>query len=252
MKPTLLIDGDVVAYKTSFLSEQPFHWGDDMWTLHCDFKEVTGRTYSFIEDLKDELGAGDVIIALSHKDNFRKKISPTYKANRVSMRKPVVLNQLKDYLMSAFKTEIWENAEADDVIGVMATGEYKDKCIAVSIDKDFKTLPVKQYNPDKPEEGIRDISNDEADYWFMYQTLTGDTTDGYPGCPGIGPKRAEGILGEIGQGSLPFYWECVKACFKKAGFGEEEAIVQARLARILRNGEYDKTTKTPFLWKPKS
>lgn len=250
MKPTLLIDGDVVAYKTSFLSEQPFHWGDDLWTLHCDLKEVIGRTFSFIEELKEELNAGDVIVALSHSDNFRKTLSPTYKANRVSMRKPVVLNQLKEWMKTAFKTEVWPNVEADDVIGVLATGAYKDKCITVSIDKDFKTLPVKHFNPNKPHEGVNNVSQNEADYWFMYQTLVGDVTDGYSGCPGIGPKRAEGVLGDIGKGDIAYYWERVKACFKKAGLGETEAIAQARLARILRNGEYDEKKKEPILWKP--
>ncbi|NBP29685.1 MAG: hypothetical protein EBV23_08930 [Flavobacteriia bacterium] len=249
MKPTLLIDGDVVAYKTAFLSEQPFHWGDDMWTLHCDLKEASGRAITFIEDLKTELDAGSVIVAFSDKENYRKGIFPTYKAHRASSRKPVVLNQLKERLATAFSTEIWPNIEADDVVGLLATTEYKDKCIVVSIDKDFKTFPASHFNPDKPELGVKKVDQKEADYWFMYQTLVGDTTDGYPGCPGIGPKRAEGVLGEIGQGNLGFYWECVKACFKKAGLGEEEALTQARLARILQNNEYDKKTKTPKLWK---
>jgi DNA polymerase-1 len=249
-KPTLLIDGDVVAYKTSFLAEQPFHWGDDFWTLHCDLKEVVGRALVFIEELKDSLDADDVVVALSHSNNFRKSLSSTYKAHRASTRKPVVLNQLKERLKTAFKTEVWDNIEADDVIGVLATGKYKDKCVVVSIDKDFKTFPAKHYNPDKPHNGISTITNDEADYWFMYQTLVGDTTDGYPGCPGIGPKRAEGILGEPGKGKLSYYWECIKASFKKAGLGEEEAITQARLARILRHGEYDNEKKKPVLWKP--
>jgi DNA polymerase-1 len=43
-------------------------------------------------------------------------------------------------------------------------------------------------------------------------------------------------------------WEAVKGAFKKAGFGEQEALCQARVARILRSGEYDKKTGNVKLW----
>lgn len=66
--------------------------------------------------------------------------------------------------------------------------------------------------------------------------------------PGIGPKKAADLLD-------PFFgideaWPKVVAAFKKAGFGEDEALVQARCARILRNGEFNFKTQKVALWKP--
>ena len=33
---TLLIDGDILIYKIATLNEEPTHWGEGLWTLHCD------------------------------------------------------------------------------------------------------------------------------------------------------------------------------------------------------------------------
>ena len=40
------------------------------------------------------------------------------------------------------------------------------------------------------------------------------------------------------------------AAYAKAGFGEDYALTMARLARILRDGEYDFNTKKVNLWEP--
>ena len=41
------------------------------------------------------------------------------------------------------------------------------------------------------------------------------------------------------------------AAYEKAGMTEEEALVQARVARILRNAEYTRKTGEVILWTPK-
>ena len=70
--------------------------------------------------------------------------------------------------------------------------ENKD-CIIASIDKDFGTIPGSHFNWSK-DIGVTSVDEKEADYNFYLQVLTGDATDGYAGCPGIGPKRAERLL----------------------------------------------------------
>ena len=76
------------------------------------------------------------------------------------------------------------------------------------------------------------------------QTLTGDPTDGYKGCPTIGAKRAEAILG-----SRPA-WSLVEAAFIKQGLTREDALLQARMARILRWSDWDQEKREPILWEP--
>jgi len=244
----LLIDGDIVAYQQSFLTENPVHWGDDLWTLHSDAKEAKQRTDVFLQDLKSTLNADELVIAVSSSTNFRKTILPSYKENRVKQRKPLVLGEIREHLIFEHKAIYFPHLEADDVIGIMATTPSEAEKIVVSIDKDFKCIPAFQYNWNSADAGVVKINEIEANINFMTQTMTGDQVDGYPGCPGIGPKRAEAIL--QGMTDIKEMWEAVKQAFKKAGLGESEALIQARMARILRNGEYNNKTHKVELWNP--
>ena len=70
--------------------------------------------------------------------------------------------------------------------------------------------------------------------------------DGYKGVPGIGAKGAEKLLAEA-QGKE---WEVIRGAYEKAGLTEEDALRNARLARILRPNEYNFTIKEPILWNP--
>ena len=35
-KKTIVIDGDILAYKCAINAEYDQHWGDGLWTLHAD------------------------------------------------------------------------------------------------------------------------------------------------------------------------------------------------------------------------
>lgn len=248
MKTTILIDGDILLYQLCAAAEQPFYWGDDLWTLHADEREVREQIDNEVNVLKKELKAAKVIIALSGETNWRKIVLPTYKANRKGTRKPVVYKAAKEYVRSVYTVAEYPNVEADDVLGIYATNKkVKGDKIIVSADKDLKTIPGKLYNPEKPELGIQEISREQADWNHMYQTLVGDTADGYTGCPGIGPKTAEKVLGAVSGADL---WPAVTAAYSDAGLGEGEALVQARVARILRHGEYDPASNFVHLWSP--
>jgi DNA polymerase-1 len=131
--------------------------------------------------------------------------------------------------------------EADDVLGILATKpENKGKAIIVSDDKDMKSIPAKLYRPMSDERF--DITEAEADKAFLMQCLCGDPTDGYSGLKGFGPKSSEKLLG-----SRPD-WSLVENAFIKAGHTKEEALTQARLARILRWSDWDFENKKPILF----
>ena len=114
----------------------------------------------------------------------------------------------------------------------------------VSVDKDMLTLPGLHLRDGE----LVEISRLEADRNFYRQVLTGDASDNYPGCPGVGPVGADKLL--AGCSTEVEMWDEVLKAFLKKGFGEVYAKTQARCARILRAGEYDLTSGTPLLWSP--
>ena len=132
--------------------------------------------------------------------------------------------------------------EADGCIGILATIKGSNSII-VSGDKDFKTIPGRFYDFLRNE--FYDITQEEADYWHLFQTLIGDTTDNYKGCPGCGAVSAKKLLDSEGA-----TWETIVEAFEKKGLTESDALVQARVARILRASDYDFETKKPILWSP--
>tara|TARA_Y100001937_G_scaffold128266_1_gene203641 strand:- start:92 stop:832 length:741 start_codon:yes stop_codon:yes gene_type:complete len=243
-KRTLLIDGDILLYGESAAVEMEFDWGDDWWTLHGDAREAKERVDVWIANIKELLSATDVVLTLTGHKNWRKDVLPSYKANRKGKRKPVVYQELKRYVMDTYKCSVFDSLEADDVMGILQTDPNKDsETIIVSEDKDMMTVPGKLYRPIRPEEGVQYISPEEADRNHLMQSLMGDSTDGYLGCPGVGPKTAEKILTEN-------EWSLVVAAYEKAGLTEADAIVQARVARILRYEEFNQKKEEVLLWNP--
>lgn len=94
------------------------------------------------------------------------------------------------------------------------------------------------------------FSLEEANRYFFMQVLTGDPTDGYKGCPGIGPKRAEKILEGVNVLDEKEAWRAVVGAYASKGLTEEEALQQARVARILRHTDYDLEKEEVILWEP--
>jgi len=242
---TLLIDGDWLAFWHTITNEYPCDWGNDLWTLHGHVDTAIQSTKAFLADLMDELKAKEIRVALSDETNWRKRLLPSYKENRKKQRKPLLYPALRGWLTEAYKAVKLPTLEADDVLGIWATEDTKHSFIIVGEDKDFRQIPCKHYNPHKPEEGVLEVSKEEADWWHMFQTLTGDQTDGYSGLQGCGPKSAEKVLGDKNSKNL---WEKVVTAYEKGGFDKSEALLQARVSRILRKGEYEK--EEVKLWHP--
>ncbi len=251
---TLLIDGDIFAYKAAFGHESEVDLGDDVISLRADLAEIETAAQDAIAAVVDKLKADRVIVALSHDTNFRKTLYPDYKANRSARRKPIGLRHAKQHLAKKFDTRVKDSLEADDVLGILATMPAKGdgKRVIVTIDKDLLQIPGRHFNPDKDTKLV--VSEAEGDLAFFTQCLTGDSTDNYPGCRGIGPKAAARIFhGEQSENCWPVapeMWRRVVAAYERAGFDEAYALTQARLARILRNTDYDFKRKEPILWTP--
>lgn len=250
-KTALVIDGDIFLWECCLSAEESFHWGDDLWTLHADAQEVRLKLDIAFASLKEKLNANTIAIALSGPTNWRKEVLPTYKANRKKTRKPVVFFAMKEYVREAYKTFEIPDLEADDVCGLLMGNQLwrtKFDKVIVTADKDLLQIPGLHYNPNKSHEGISQVSPQDGLYNFMYQTLTGDAVDGYSGCPGVGPKTAERRLR---QADPKNYWDLVLEAYEDAGLTYEDALQQARVAKILTTEDYNFKTNEVKLWEPK-
>lgn len=239
----LLIDADIYAYRSVSATEEEIDWGDDVWSLTTDIKAAKRIFREELKKIAEACGSDNMLLCFSSRSNFRKDINPSYKSGRKKTRKPLGYASLIAYLKEILPSVEREGLEADDVLGILATQpENKGKCIVVSDDKDLKTVPCKLYRPHADER--LEISEQDADRWFYTQTLTGDSTDGYTGCPTVGAKRAETILGPRPA------WSNVEKAFIKQGLTRDDAIMQARMARILRWSDWNHTDHKPILWEP--
>lgn len=241
----LLFDADIIAFKAAAATEQPINWGDGIWTLHGYEQDVIDHAMSYMQSVADKLDTQDVLLFLTGANNWRKDILPSYKSNRKDTRKPLMLPFIRQFMVDNLDATIVDTLEADDLLGIEATST--DDCIIVSEDKDLKTIPAMVYNPQKDDEPVL-IPEFTAAWNHMFQTLTGDSTDGYSGCPKVGPVAAKKILQDIDQ--VEDLWPAVVAAFKKQNLSEEVALQQAQVARICHASDFDKETGKVIPWTP--
>lgn len=249
---TLLVDGDTLIYAAASASEYEAQWSEWLFTYHADFAVAQEALVSRMEHIADSLNVDEVVMALSDGANWRKRVMPEYKEHRKKTRKPIVYGPLRDFAAERWRTYQKPALEGDDVLGIIATTPrlFPGEKIIVSIDKDMKTIPGLHVNYAKAgtsgswEDDIMVVTEAEADVYHLTQTLTGDRTDGYPGCPGVGAVSAEKILGDSPS------WEKVVAAYAKAGLSEAVALQNARVARICRASDWDSKKQEVILWNP--
>lgn len=234
----LLVDGDIVLHSSSVAVEHAVRWNDEVWVLSANLEQARDLCRQYLDDITEKLQADKVTICLSGSGNFRRDLNPSYKSNRKDTRKPIIYPELKQWMLNNYGAQMEDKLEADDLLGILAT--RNPGSIIVSPDKDMQCIPGKLYRQGE----LMDISLEDANRFHMMQTLTGDATDGYPGCPGVGPKGAEKLL----AGTPDTWWGVVLQAYQKAGLTEEDALLNARMAYILRDENYvDGEVK---LWNP--
>lgn len=236
----ILIDADILVYKAISSVEHEIEWEEGYWTLFSDEADAREAFKQMLDNIIASVGEKlNYVLCFSDKENFRKDIDPTYKANRAGTRKPLGFKSFRESVMLSQPSYMLPRLEADDCIGIIASKNPGH--IIVSEDKDLMQIPGKHLVKGE----IITVTKEEGDYFHMKQTLTGDPVDGYSGCPGIGPKTAEKVLAE-GP-----HWPSVVKAYVKAGLTEEDAVRQARLARILQHEDWDNNNQRPILWSPK-
>lgn len=261
--PLLLIDADVLVYQACAGAEKVICWEEEICFPVCGLTDAFAAFEYKLEFIQDTLQSSNVLLCFSDNagNNFRKALWHQYKMNRVDKPRPVALKFLREQLEmdESFTCKSVPTLEADDVMGIIATHSAANNPIVVTIDKDLKSIPCRFFNIGHPDDGVQEISREQADYWFMMQALMGDSTDGYAGCPKYGiataaklfQKRMAEVLSDAtneGTDTVGMLWPAVVEAYKKAGFGEEYALTMARLARILRAEDWDFKEQKVKLW----
>jgi len=263
---TALVDFDILMFKFACRHEKKWCWPDETTSTSLDLDVAKTDLDEFLIDLQLTLNATDLLLCLTNEYNFRYVVLPSYKHNRQDKEKPALWAELRQYGIDNYPSKTKKWMEADDVMGYLGSMD-PEHYIICSTDKDMKTIPCQLYNWNKDKAPKR-ISRLEADTWFWMQVLMGDSTDGYPGCPGVGIAGAKKLVTEWNDqfvASLDYeelVWEQIvrtyqsaseKRCLKTYGkypLTEEDALQQARVARILRYGEYDSKREEVKLWSP--
>ena len=218
----VLIDGDIVAYKSAASLESQYfrevvahetdlklhkykqdHYeefvkGYKFWSVgtthltnHLDesMKFILSKTVRDFEQ-------GSYQVYLTGSGNFRYEVAKTvpYKENRKSTPKPVDFPQARDYLVEHFGAIISEGEEADDLIAIEAT-RCGPTTVVASIDKDMLQIPCRHFNLNKGD--WTTVSEFSGLEFFYRQVLTGDAADNIKGVHGIGPKTAKKMLSQL-------------------------------------------------------
>jgi len=239
----LLIDTDFLAYKAAQACEEGIDFGNDVIIAQSNFSNVLKIFEREIKKVKTAMMDDDIILYFSSTENFRKKIYPDYKGHR-NRRKPLGYRRLVNHCRDNYNFVCRKGLEADDSIGIDATNPKYASLdnIVVSPDKDMKQIPGVLWNL---TDDVEEITKEDGDTWHLIQSLAGDPTDGYAGCPGIGVKRASDLLNKHDS-----KWEAICQAFRERGLSDDDALINARLAKILQHDNYDYDREEPILWTP--
>lgn len=188
MNVKLLFDGDLFAYRNAASAEN-----DDVDVAYM-------RVNSLLHTICTEFNTIDYSIYLTGSDNFRFKVYPEYKANRIGIPKPRHLEDVRQFLIKEYGAIVSEGCEADDLMAINQT----DKTIIVSLDKDMLQVPGCHYSwhieggpPEKrwvKEAVFQEVRELQGLKHFYTQMLTGDTSDNIKGAKGVGKVKAAMML----------------------------------------------------------
>ncbi|MFN0020731.1 MAG: DNA polymerase I [Pirellulaceae bacterium] len=213
--------------------------------------QPVGAVQGFMRDLVDliENRKADLLIcAFDHPgENFRHEIFPAYKQHREEMPADLQLQiPMIHRFLEALNIPVLSipGYEADDVLATMGrlVSEAGGAAYLVTGDKDARQLiseRVKVFNIRKnevfDEVALKATWGIRPDQVIDFQTLVGDSVDGIPGVPQIGPKTAQELLSkfETLEGIYEHTAE-ISGTKRRENIiaGKEQALISRQLVRL--------------------
>ncbi len=228
-----LIDGDSILYRAGFALEEEFEDAEGNITYNVDLASAKDYIDGVIDGILFNTDCDSYELWIGERGtNFRYKLSEEglkdrYKYNRKDSRKPDKFKEMLHYIKKQYKARSPLDCEVDDVV-CYKKAEKPNDYILCAIDKDvLYQSEGRHYNYGKDEWVT--VTKEESIYYAYFQTLTGDTTDGYKGAFRIGPAKAVAILG-VPNGNN----KMIEDVLKKAKVKPE------KITELLKKGsEYD-------------
>ena len=186
----LLIDADSLVFSSCYREKSEFF--ENIEDAQAKFNEVF---QSIINDLEELYYIEDIKVFNGARGNFRKLITPKYKANRLDMVKPPLLNEMHYYVTKNYDSINACGYETDDIVAKywyeISQVIGRDEVMIVSLDKDYKQFPCLYYNYHHKHQIVLDITPQQAMYNFYEQMIVGDTADNVNYFRGKGVKFAK-------------------------------------------------------------
>ena len=191
----LLIDADSLIFASCYRKrETP---DDELYYTNIEDSRAKfdEQFMAIVNHLEDKYPIDKVLTFSGSKGNFRKLITPKYKANRKKQELPPLLNDMHQFVKDHYDSIWGYGVETDDMVArywkQISDDIGRDEVMIVSIDKDYKQFPCLMYNYHYKHKEILDITEEEAMYNFYEQMIVGDTADNVNYFKGKGKKYAE-------------------------------------------------------------
>jgi len=177
----LLVDADSLIFASCYKKRE--HKDDErFYTDIEDSKAKFDEQFmSIVNKLEDMYNVERVITFSGSKGNFRKLITPVYKANRKKQELPPLLDEMHQFVKDEYNSVWGFGIETDDIVArywkELSNEVGRDNVCIVSLDKDYRQFPAIIYNYHFKSREILDISEEEAMYNFYEQFIIGDSAD---------------------------------------------------------------------------
>jgi hypothetical protein len=208
----------------------------------------------------------NITIILSGPGNYRERLATVfpYKGNRDPEHKPYHYQALRNHLTQQWGAVVVHGREADDECSILAasyTQQARGRVsrsnvrsvlpyIIATIDKDLDQIPGEHYNYLQKVFYNQDPAT--ARLFFWQQSLSGDSTDGIPGCWKIGATKAEAFCAAHAEDTDRRIWDAIVSEYAASQaktdcpyVGRDPAAVALETARLVYLQKYEGE-----LWNP--